>query len=98
MNAAFTHYFGRKYHCRPMRLGALWLAGLLLAAGVLARAGEPRRAQIGFGSIHASCAGQPIRNRSWTFCGFTLLADTQGPQVALMRASRDDCGMRAGGR
>ncbi len=84
MNAAFTHYFGRKYHCRPMRLGALWLAGLLLAAGVLSRAGEPRPAQAGLGSIHASCAGQPIRNRSWTSCGFTLLADPQGPQVALM--------------
>ena len=27
---------------------------------------------------------QPVKNRSWSACGFVLLADAQGPQVAVM--------------
>jgi len=60
------------------------LPAALLVAGTLVSAGEPRPAQVGFGRVEASCNDQPIRNRSSAACGFTLLADPAGPQVALM--------------
>ena len=85
MIAAFAHRSCRKAGRRPSGLGVTWLPGVLLAVGTLASAAEPQPAKAGLACIAVSSAGQPVKNRSWTACGFTLLADAQGPQVAVMK-------------
>ncbi len=85
MDAAFTH---RSYHepsRRLVRFGARWLLGVLFAVGTLALTAAAQPAKVDSGDIEVSCAGQPVKNRSWTACGFTLLADAEGPQVAVMK-------------
>jgi hypothetical protein len=48
-------------------------------------AAEPQAAKAASGRLEVSSAGQPVKTRSWTACGFTLLANPQGPQVAVMK-------------
>ena len=84
MNAAFAHPSCRKLPRHALRFGATWLPGMLLAAGTFASAAQPQSAKVESAGIEVSCGGQPVKNRSWTACGFTLLADAQGPQVAVM--------------
>ena len=85
MDAAFAHRPHRNSSRHSARLGARWLLGVLLAVQTLASAAERQPAKVGSASVEVSCAGQPVKNRSWTASGFTLLADPQGPQVAVMQ-------------
>jgi len=77
----------QSFRRRSARLSAILLPSVLLAAGALASAHEPQPTQLGFGLLEVACNSQPVRNRSSTACGFTLLADAAGPQVALMEPS-----------
>src|SRR5512143_49662 len=71
--------------CFPTFVVACFL-GVLLAAGMCASAAEsPPSKDKTAGYVEVTCAGQPVRNRSWSACGFTLLADAGGPQVAVMQ-------------
>ncbi len=85
MDAAFAPRSRRTISRRLARLSVLWSPAVLLAVITVASAAEPQPAQVGSGCVEVSCAGQPVKNRSWTAGGFTLLANADGPQVAVMQ-------------